>query len=175
MLATSPRSSERAEIVGRPTIEGEAAGGRRGRTAWRGPSGYGRRTRNRGRPAAVDTKRLVDAVDTRRLVDAVDTRRLVDAVDTGRAAAGRRLRTARRRRRPAGCPDRTPGRVPIHPWSAPQRISRPAVDDPSVRRLRERDADQRAIPHDPERRRWRSVGCFRHADPDGPRLRRSAG
>ena len=43
------------------------------------------------------------------------------------------------------------GRVPVHPRSLPDRLPRQDLDDPPVRRLRQRRADQRAIPDDPGR------------------------
>ncbi len=67
-----------------------------------------------------------------------------------------------------------PGRVPVHARHPPHRLSRQAVDDPAVRRLRQRPADQRALQDDPRRGRRRPVGRLRHAHPDGPRLRRRA-
>ena len=64
------------------------------------------------------------------------------------------------------------GRVPVHARALPDRLPRPDVDDPPVRRVRQRGADQRALPDDPRPRRWRAQRRVRHADPDGPRLRR---
>ena len=75
----------------------------------------------------------------------------------------------------AGVPvraDRLARRVPLHPRPVPDRLPRQALDDPAVRRLRQRRADQRALQDDPARRRRRPVGGLRHADADGPRLRR---
>ena len=70
--------------------------------------------------------------------------------------------------------DRLAGRVPVHPRALPDRLPRPHLDDPPVRRLRQRAADQRALQDDPRRRRWRPVRRVRHADADGPRLGRAA-
>ena len=77
-------------------------------------------------------------------------------------------------RRPADRADRLAGRVPVHPRAVPDRLPRPGLDDPAVRRLRQRRADQRALQDDPGRRRRRAVRRLRHADADGPRLRRPA-
>ena len=63
-------------------------------------------------------------------------------------------------------------RVPVHPRPLPDRLPRPHVDDPAVRGLRQRRADQRALPDDPRPRWRRALGRLRHADADGPRLRR---
>ena len=71
--------------------------------------------------------------------------------------------------------DRLAGRVPVHPRALPDRLPRPHLDDPPVRRLRQRPADQRALQDDPRPRRRRAVGGVRHADPDGPRQRRPEG
>ena len=71
--------------------------------------------------------------------------------------------------------DRLAGRVPVHPGPLSDRLPRPDLDDPPVRGLRQRPADQRALQDDPGRRRWRAERRVRHADPDGPRLRRPAG
>ena len=67
---------------------------------------------------------------------------------------------------------RVAGRVPVHPRAVPDRLPRPHLDDPAVRRLRQRRADQRALPDDPRPRRRRAERRLRHADPDGSRLRR---
>ena len=65
------------------------------------------------------------------------------------------------------------GGVPVHARALRDRLPRTGVDDPPVRRVRQRPADQRALPDDP-RPRWRwPVGCLRHANADGARLRRS--
>ena len=65
-----------------------------------------------------------------------------------------------------------PGRVPVHPRAVPHRLPRPDLDDPPVRGLRQRRADQRALQDDPGPRWRRALGRVRHADADGPRLRR---
>ena len=68
--------------------------------------------------------------------------------------------------------DRLSRGVPVHPRAARHRVPRPGVDHPAVRRLRQRDADQRALQDDPGRGRGRTLRRLRHADPHGPRLRR---
>ena len=103
-----------------------------------------------------------------------------DSAPQGRA----RLHDAVRRRGRAGVrPDRSrrpdgahrlAGGVPVHPRHPRDRLPRQAVDDPPVRRLRQRQADQRALQDDPGRGRRRAVRRLRHADADGPRLRRPA-
>ena len=96
-------------------------------------------------------------------------RRLHDAVGCrGRPGLRAPCRDGVRRLRA----DRLAGGVPVHPRPACDRVPGQAVDDPAVRRVRQRRADQRALPDDPRRRWRRPVGCVRHADPDGPRLRR---
>ena len=90
----------------------------------------------------------------------------------GRGRPG--LRAGRTRRRRADGADRLAGGVPLHPRAVSERLPRPAVDDPAVRRVRQRPADQRALPDDLGRRRRRAERRLRHADADGPRLRRPA-
>ena len=107
------------------------------------------------------------------------------AVRAGRGRATSRRCRARRSTRSTGRPtgdvgrglraDRLAGGVPVHPRAVPDRLPRPDLDDPAVRRLRQRRADQRALQADPGRRRRWPVGRVRHADADGPRLRRPAG
>ena len=67
-----------------------------------------------------------------------------------------------------------PGEYPFTRGLYPDGLPRPALDHPAVRRLRQRPADQRALPDDPGRRRRRAERGLRHADADGPRLRRPA-
>ena len=96
------------------------------------------------------------------------------SLDQGRRPR-RRLHDAERAGGRAGVRHRRLGvarRVPVHPRALPDGLPRPHVDDPAVRRLRQRPADQRALPDDPRPRRRRAVGRLRHADADGPRLRR---
>ncbi len=72
----------------------------------------------------------------------------------------RRLRVARR--------------VPVHARPLRDRLPRARLDDPAVRGLRQRPADQRALQDDPGSwRRW-PQRRLRHAHADGPRLRRPA-
>ena len=66
-------------------------------------------------------------------------------------------------------------RVPVHARALPDRLPRPDLDHPPVRRLRQRPADQRALQDDPRPRWRRPLGRLRHADADGPRLRRPEG
>ena len=65
-----------------------------------------------------------------------------------------------------------PGEFPFTRGLYADRLPGPAVDDPPVRRLRQRPADQRALQDDPGRGRRRPVRRVRHAHADGPRLRR---
>ena len=81
--------------------------------------------------------------------------------------------TARPRRRGARLrADRLAGRVPVHPRPVPGRVPGPGLDHPPVLRVRQRRADQRAVQDAAGRGRRRPVGRLRHADADGPRLRR---
>ena len=84
-------------------------------------------------------------------------------------------RAALHRGRPAGSrADRLPGRVPVHARRLPVDVSRPAVDDAPVRRVRHGRGDQRALPLPARPRPDRPVDRVRHAVADGPRLRPSA-
>ena len=67
------------------------------------------------------------------------------------------LRAAGGRRRTGLRADRLAGRVPVHPRSVSDRLPRADLDDPAVRRLRQRAADQRALQDDPRRRA--AAGC----------------
>ena len=68
-----------------------------------------------------------------------------------------------------------PGEYPYTRGSVSDRLPRADLDDPAVRRLRQRPADQRALQDDPRRGRRRALRRVRHADADGARLRRPAG
>ena len=126
--------------------------------------------RRTGRDDAAIARALEEMLDAARedrnmvpsMLDAGARRRLHHALGCrGRAGVRhRRLRVARG--------------VPLHARALRHRLPRSHVDHPAVRRVRQRPADQRALPDDPGARRRRPLGGLRHADPDGPRLRRPA-
>ena len=68
---------------------------------------------------------------------------------------------------------RLPGRVPVHPRRLSVDVPRAALDDAPVRRLRHRRGDQRALPLPARPRPDGPLDRVRHADADGPRLRRT--
>ena len=70
--------------------------------------------------------------------------------------------------------DRGARRVPLHARDLPEHVPRAAVDDAPVRRLRHGGGDQRALPLPARPRPDRAEHRVRHAQPDGPRLRRAA-
>ena len=84
------------------------------------------------------------------------------------------LRAAGRRGGAGAGADRLAGGVPVHPGHPRHRLPRQAVDDPPVLRLRQRAADQRAVQDAAGGRGRGPFRGLRHADPDGPRLRRPA-
>ena len=105
----------------------------------------------------------------------------------GRRRAGRAPRAVRhdlghRGRRPLhgrrsgrlgrGHGARPAGRVPVHARRPADDVSRPAVDDAPVRRLRQRRRDQPPLPLPARPRPDRLVGGLRPADADGLRRRR---
>ena len=91
-----------------------------------------------------------------------------------RSRASRCGRSTRRptcpRWRRSGCP----GEYPVHARRVPVDVPRAAVDDAPVRRLRHRRGDERALPLPARPRADGPVDGVRHAEPDGPRLRRPA-
>ena len=66
-------------------------------------------------------------------------------------------------------------RVPVHARHPADHVSRPAVDDAAVRRLRHADRVQRPLPISAGAGRQRPERRLRSADADGLRLRPSAG
>ena len=67
-----------------------------------------------------------------------------------------------------------PGEYPVHPRHPPDDVSRQALDDAPVRRLRQRRRHQRAVQVPARARADRALGRVRLSDPDGLRLRPSA-
>src|ERR1044072_3076647 len=65
-------------------------------------------------------------------------------------------------------------RVPVPARHPPRDVPQAAVDDPPVRRLRDRQGVQRALPLPAGPRRHRPEHGVRPADPARPRLRRPA-
>ena len=64
-----------------------------------------------------------------------------------------------------------PGVYPFTRGVYPVDVSRPALDDAAVRRLRRRGGDERTLPLSAGARPDRPLDRVRHADADGPRLR----
>ena len=98
--------------------------------------------------------------------------RLHDAVRAARSSRSTARPTGGYPRTSSGSAGRGSSRSPA---GCTPRLPRPHLDDPPVRRLRQRRADQRALQDDPRPRRRRAVGRVRHADADGPRQRRPEG
>ena len=104
--------------------------------------------------------------------------------DEGRASATSRSRTRRseveplytraRRRADDRGRARRPGRVSVHARHPPHRLSRQAVDDAPVRRLRQRARHERALQVPARARTDRALRRVRFPDADGLRLRPSA-
>ena len=67
-----------------------------------------------------------------------------------------------------------PGRIPVHARHSSDRLSRQAVDDAPVRRLRHRARHQRALQVPARAGTDRALGRVRFPDADGLRLRPSA-
>ena len=82
----------------------------------------------------------------------------------GRGRASLHVGSPRRGRLRRG----VPGRVPLHAGDPPERLSRPALDDAAVQRLRHRRGDQPPLPLPIGERPDGPLGRLRHADADGP-------